>query len=227
MPTKRRGLRREERAEDLVRAEQLRASGVEIEIPQGPTNRNPGLEIVVADPMACTLYEFSSGVIGYAPRVRLIPRTGMTIEDCDISTKWDDQIVLESFHCKPCKLGNVLYGRGEILNDRIEHGLRLRRGDLIEGHVLATGLLPTPIEYHDSPVRFEITFFDQFGDDYRANGMLSVLWQPPDPARKRKGGGLYEGNGEPPALSIEEESRLRYLAVVAQQKLEQQQKLRR
>jgi hypothetical protein len=105
--------------------------------------------------------------------------------------------------------------------------LQLRRGEMVEGNVLATGLRPAPIEYRNLPVRFEIVFFDQFEVDYRSKGLLSVLRYPPDPARQRKGGGLYEWDGKPPALSIGEETRLRYLAMVAQEKLEREQKVQR
>jgi hypothetical protein len=218
-------LTKAERIQDRARAEQLRASGVEIEIPEGSREQDRALEIVLGSPMGSTLCEFKTGMIGFAIRVRLSARTGMTIADCDITTKWDDQVVLQSYSDSPvCNLGNVQFEQREVLNHRIESGLRLSRGQMVEGYILATGLHPIPTgcgEFGAAP--FEIVFFDQFGDEFRADGMLSILRQPRDEnAGAMKGEGLY--GGEPPAPSVVEESRLRYLAMVAEKKLNHHQK---
>jgi hypothetical protein len=219
MPIRRLKLTKAEQIQDRARAEQLRASGVEIEISEGPKEQDRALEIVLAPPMDCTLYEFKSGMIGFAIRVRLSARTGMTIADCDISTKWDNQIVLQSYpNDLICNLGNVQFERGEVLNHRIESGLQLRRNQLVEGYVLGTGLQRIPTACEDfATAPFEMVFFDQFGDGFRADGVLSILRQARDKnVKAEKGTGLY--GGEPPAPSVAEESRLRYLAMIAEEK---------
>ena len=138
MPTRRRTLTQAERTEDLVRAEQLRASGVDIEILQECRERNRILDVIVAPPMVSTVFEFRTGGIGYVPFVRLEARAGLTITDVDITTKWDDQIVLESFLDGPIyRLGTAEYWPSEILNQRIENGLRLSRGEVVEGYILS------------------------------------------------------------------------------------------
>jgi hypothetical protein len=178
-----------------------------------------------------TVFEFRTGGIGYAPFVRLEARAGLTIDDFDITTKCDDQIVLESFLDDPiCRLGTVEYWQTEVLNQRIEKGLRLSRGEAVEGYILGTGLWRIPIEYSDFAVPFKIVLSDSMRRQYRADGMLSVVRQVQrDDARRGKGTGLYgmDQTGKPRELSVSEESRRRYLELVAQEKLEEQQRILR
>ena len=178
MPIRRRTLTQAERTEDLVRAEQLRASGVDIEILEKWRERNRIFDVMVAPATASTVCEFRTGGIGYAPFVRLEARAGLTITDVDITTKWDDQIVLESFLDGPiCRLLNAEYRPSEILNQRIENGLRLSRGKTVEGYILATGLWRIPKECGDFAVPFNIVFTNSMGQQFRADGMLSVVRQ--------------------------------------------------
>jgi hypothetical protein len=93
-----------------------------------------------------------------------------------------------SLHLSP-----LHYSRGEVLNQRIENGLRFhRRGDMFEGIILAYGLRPIPGEYLDGAlVPFQITFEDQFGEESIAAARLSLA----RPAKHRpaipRGTGLY------------------------------------
>ena len=231
MPIRRRTLTKTERAEDLVRAEQLRASGVEIEFSEKSGEQNPSLDVIVAPPTANTVCELRSGGIVYLPFVQLVARSGLTVTDCDISTYYDDQIVLESFHDDPiCRLGRAEYWQDEALNQRIEDGLVLSRGEMVEGYILANGLRRIPRENGEFAVPFKIIFFDQFGDEFPANGIFSVVRQVQrDNARVGKGSGLYGGDviGKPPELFIGEDARRRYLESLAQQKLAKQQRVQR
>ncbi len=193
MPIRRRTLTQAERNEYLVRAEQLRASGVEIEISELWREPNHPLDILVAPPPTSTVCEFRNGAIGYAPFVRLLARSAVTLWDCDISTVFDDQIVLASFHDDPiCRLGTAEYLPSEVLNLRIESGLRLSRGQMVEGYILATGLQRVPIEYGELPLPFEIIFSNQFGDEFANGGMFAVSRAPRAKAAGRRWGtGLY------------------------------------
>jgi hypothetical protein len=128
--------------------------------------------------------------------VRLLAlRSGLTLMDWDIAIKWDDQIVAESFDSRSpiYKLGPQEYRQCEVLNPKIEGNLRLRRGQIVEGWILANGLRPIPAEYHDcSTAPFEVRFLDQFRCQHRAQGTLSVLRKAQqDKSTKRKGSGLY------------------------------------
>ena len=54
--------------------------------------------------------------------------------------------------------------------------MSLRRGQIAEGWILASGLRPIPAEYGDhSTAPFEVKLFDQFGTEHAAKGTLSVL----------------------------------------------------
>jgi len=97
-------------------------------------------------------------------------------EQCDITTKSDDQIVLECFDLGGpiCQLGQCKHHKSEVLNDCFP--LRFhRRGHLIEGVILATGLKPIPKEYvQGMTVPFKLTFWDQFGNEISVESELSV-----------------------------------------------------
>jgi hypothetical protein len=231
MPIRRRGLTKTERAEDLARAEQLRASGVEIEILEKWREQNPALDIMVGTTAANTVYELRTGGIGYAPHVRLVARSGLTITDSYISTRYDDQIVLASFLDGPiCRLGRTEYWQDEALNQQIENGLVLRRGDVVEGYVLATGLEQIPIKYGKFAVPFEIVFLDQFGNEFPANGMFSIAKQiQRDNVTVKKGTGLYgpDASAKQPGLSIQQEMTDRYRESLAQDKRSEQQRVPR
>jgi hypothetical protein len=157
--------------------------------------------------------------------VRLLAlRSGLTLMDWDIATKWDDQIVAESFDSRSpiYKLGPQEYRQCEVLNQKIEGNLRLRRGQIVEGWILANGLRPIPAEYHDcSTAPFEVRFLDQFRCQHRAQGTFSVLRKAQrDKSTKRKGSGLYglDATGKPPEPSVGEAARRRYLDLLAQEK---------
>jgi hypothetical protein len=211
MPIRHRTLTKTERAEDLVRAEQLRASGVEIELSEKSREQIPSLDVIVAPATANTVCELRSGGIVYLPFVQLVARSRLTVTDCDISTYFDDQIVLESFHDDPiCRLGRAEYWQDEALNQRIEDGLVLSRGQMVEGYILANGLRRIPRENGEFAVPFKIIFSDQFGDEFPANGIFSVVRQVQrDNARVGKGSGLYGGDviGKPPELCVGEDAR--------------------
>ena len=226
MPLRRRTLTQAERTEHLVRAEQLRASGVEIEIPEHWRDRNRTLDIIVASPAESRVFESYTGGIFYAVLVRLLARFAVTLTDCDITTEFDDQIVMESFRDPVFTLGGQEYRQSEVLNHRIENNLRLVRGEVAEGLIVATGLHRIPTKYDEFAVPFKIVFSDQFGDGFPAIGMLSVSRQAQrDYTKMQRGTGLYGGDatGKPRELSVEEDARRRYLELVAKEKNAEQQ----
>jgi hypothetical protein len=211
-----------ERTEHLVRAEQLRASGVEIEIPKDWQEQNRPLDIIVASPRECTVYESRSGGPHYAVLARLVARSGLILTDCDITTKYDGEIVLESFRDAVCTLGGVEYCQRDVLNHHIENRLRLPCGEMVEGLILASGLARIPAEYRDGAlVPFEITFTTSLGNVYGAEGRCSVsrAVQQEIPS-VRRGTSLYalDATQKPRELSPSEESARRYRELLAQEK---------
>ncbi len=135
-------------------------------------------------------------------------RSGLTLVHCEVNTTWDDQIVLESFDERNLiyELGRQEYRADEVLNQKIEHNISLRRGQIAEGWILAAGLRPIPAEYGDhSTAPFELKLFDQFETEYATRGTLSLLRK----IRRQdtslaRGLGLYEKGvtGKPRELSI-------------------------
>ena len=221
MPRIRRSLSQSEQTEHLARAEKLRASGVPIEIPEAWRQQGRLLDVLVS-PRDGTVFQSPCGGIKYAIFVRLLARTGLTVVDCLINAIWDDQIVPESYADQDsvCRLGGTEYLRREVLNPRIERGLRLSRGEIVEGWLLASGVWPVPIEYVDFAAPCEVVFQDYLGQDYAASGKLSVLRR----ARRsetfvRRGTGLYGGDDSaiPRESASREESSPCHLEVVPQE----------
>jgi hypothetical protein len=213
---------REQEAVYLDRLRQLQAEGIDVEIPEEWSQRDRALKIIVAPPAASSVCESRTGSIIYIVLVRLVPRSGLLLTDSDINTRWDNQIVLESFHDQSpvCRFGSAEFCRREVLNHRIENGLRLSRGEMVEGYILARGLQRVPTEYGEFAVPFEMVFSDQFGHEFRAHGKLSVSRQVQrDNTSVRPGTGLYgpAENQQSCELSVGEESRRRYLELLAQE----------
>jgi hypothetical protein len=156
---------------------ELRAEGIDVNCPDDSLDDVPALDITVVGGLASLIFNLPSGRAGYAIWLRLVARrSGLILpEQCEITTKFDDQIVFECFDPGGpiSQLGQCSYLKAEVLNDRFP--LRVHRRDLIEGVILATGLKPIPQEYvQGMTVPLQLTFWDQFGDEFSAEAMLSV-----------------------------------------------------
>src|ERR1700738_1644357 len=131
MPIRKPRLNREEQARNLACLERLRAEGIDVEIPEEWKWRDGALDIILASPAESTVYESRTGGIYYAILVRLAARSRGALTWCDIAARWDDQVVLESFLDPVCKLGEEEHRQGDVLNQRIECGLRLSRDEWV------------------------------------------------------------------------------------------------
>jgi hypothetical protein len=232
MPIYKPRLSRPEEAMKLDYLRQLQFEGLDVEIPEEWQENSRVLDIVTAGPAESTVFESASGGVCYAVLTRLVAeRSGSILTDWALSTDYDEQIVPESFDDRDPVwiLGGQVYRQGEVLNHLIENGLRLSRGKMVEAWLLATGLGPIPAHYRNlSVARFQLSFWDQFGREFSANGSLSVLRKVQrDDTRVRRGTGLngMDQTGKPRELSVSEESRRRYLELVAQEKKQSQHKV--
>jgi hypothetical protein len=173
----------------------LQADGLDFEIPEELPENSRALDITVAGGPVSWVFESSRGTVFYVIEVRLVAERPDTLLYCRIRTDWDNHIVLRSFDdYRPlCRLGSLDYPRAEVLNHRIENGLRFdRRGDWFEGMILAHGLRPIPEKYHDGAiVPFQLTFEDVFGEEISEDAKLFVdrTAKPVWPAGR--GTGLY------------------------------------
>jgi len=178
MPLTKRSLTRAEMAEHLARAKQLRAAGLDIEIPEEWQENSCVLDIVVAGGCASLVCDSLTGGVHYAVGVRLVARLRVTLVDFRLTTEWDDQIVLHSFvgQTPLCRLGRLEYLRSEVLNQRIENSLRFHyRGQMVEGMILASGLKPIPEAHRTGAiVPFRLTFTDSLGHEIGVEAELFV-----------------------------------------------------
>ena len=204
---------------------QLQAEGIDVEIPDQWLENSRALDIVPAGPAESTVFESATGGVHYAVLARLVAeQSELILTDWGLSTDHDKQIVAESFADRDplWNLGGQVYQKREVLNSRIEKGLVLSRGKIVEGWLLATGLAPIPAPYRNfAVVPFRLSFWDQFGNEIGVDGRLSVLRKVQrDSTEVRKGTGLYglDETGKPPEVSVSEASQLRYLELVRQEK---------
>ena len=155
----------------------LRAEGIDVNCPDDSLEDVPALDITVVGGLASLIFNLPSGRAGYAIWLRLVARrSGLILpEQCEITTKFDDQIVFECFDPGGliCQLGQCSYLKTEVLNDRFP--LRFHRRGLIDGVILATGLKPIPPEYvQGMTVPIKLAFWDQFRNEIRVESKLCV-----------------------------------------------------
>jgi len=226
MPIRKHRLSRQEEAAHLAVLQQLQGEGHDVEIPGEWLENAAAVDIEVGAPWENMVFELRSGGTGYyAVRLRLVARrAGVILPDYDITSDWDDQILLLNIEeGNPlCKLGSLEFERSEILNSRIEKHLRFpHRGDIVEGWLLALGLRPIPQQYREGTrVPFQLAFRDQFQQEAEVHSVLSVLR-----ARKQENPAvrprtrLYgpAENQQVRESSVSEEPRRGYREVVAQE----------
>ncbi len=141
------------------------------------------------------------GIIGgvgyYALGVRMIAeRDQVTLLDYEVTTDFDDQIelldagvrdhggIFQRFHLEP----------EQVLNSRFESPLRFcRRGQVIEGWLVAAGSVMIPSEYdHGAIVRCQLNFWDQFEHKIGIDVDLSVDRLKPKAPSVRPRAGLFD-----------------------------------
>jgi hypothetical protein len=155
----------------------------------------------------------------YVIWVQLVARAPITLLDCQITSQLDDQILLASpiEDVQYCKHGFMEFPRNQVLNSRLENGLKLRPGQTIEGTILAFGLRPIPAAYwHGGHLPCTIVFTDQY--ENRFSREIAVCADRTWKSRKIVAvpdGGLYGGTPQEPVENIGETMRIRYLELVA------------
>src|ERR1700730_17594107 len=77
---------------------ELRAEGIDVNCPDDSLEDVPALDITVVGGLASLIFNLPSGLAGYAIWLRLVARrSGLILPEYEITTKFDDQIVPESF----------------------------------------------------------------------------------------------------------------------------------
>ena len=195
-------LSRSEEAEYHRCLREMRAEGIDVNRPDDSPEHVPALDITVVGGLVSLIFNLPSGLAGYAIWLRLVARrSGLILsEQCEITTKFDDQIVLECFDPggPECRLGQWRHQKSEVLNDRFPLEFH-RRGHMVEGVILATGLKPIPKEYvQGMTVPFQLTFWDQFTNEISIKSKLSVdRSTTPRPRLARLMSNLFDREGIP------------------------------
>jgi hypothetical protein len=175
MPNLRTRLSGREEAEDRKRLREMHHEGVEVEIPDD-SECAPGLDISVIRGIESLIFNLPSGLAGYAIALRLVAgKPGLILLDCEITTSFDDQIVLECFDLGGplCRLGRRQFTKSEVLNDCFP--LKFHCGSMMGCVILATGLKPIPEEYlQGMMLPFKLRFWDQFKNEFSAEAELLV-----------------------------------------------------
>ena len=157
--------------------------------------------------------------------LELVARNSITLPRCEIRSRFDDQIELASFpESDPIwRLGRLEFPREGVLNLRLENSLRLFRGRVVEGTILASGLRPLSKDHrHGQRLECTLVFYDAFGDEIAKDISLLV-----DRTSERKrmvrqsGGGLYgKPSYAPPPEDINSITAARYREVKEAEKAE-------
>jgi hypothetical protein len=205
MPVKKTQLSRAQRDRYLEQAQELRAAGLECEIPSEWEENSRSLDIVVAPPEGNILCELSSGITACAIGVRIVALTSnLILEDFTIASKWDPELVAVCSNPKGLYVvgAAINFTESESLNRRIEDGLHFhRRGDTANGWVIASGFKPIPDKYGQRMTTdLRLTFTDQFGHDHSAQAQAflerSARLKASD-IRARKSPSLWPAEGLP------------------------------
>jgi hypothetical protein len=171
MPVRRTQLNREQKARYLAGVQDLRAAGLECEVPNELQQSSRSFDIFAAPPSENILCELPSGVTAYAIWVRLLARvSNLILESVTIESAWDpESITLWRNQRGLYRVGQAIsLTEEDVLNHRIENGLHLHSpGDIAEGWVVASGFRPIPDKYRSWMItRLSLTFTDQFGHDH-------------------------------------------------------------
>jgi hypothetical protein len=177
------------RAEQAIHKQclrELQAEGIIDEVSEDDLPARHPLEITVGSSAGNRVFETHSGwAAHYAVYVQLVAQeSGLVITRWALHNAWDADIAEESPNGND-PLWNFcgqLFPREEILNSRIEDGLRFfRRGQMIEGWLLASGRARIPRKINDGDITAcQLAFWDSQGEEIETSVDLSVFRSTPE-----------------------------------------------
>lgn len=228
MPKTRWELTAREQVEHLARAEQLRAMGVDVEIPklQSPVP-DVDFEIGYAPDFHNIIFNSSPSRVVLVTGARIVPRrSGVYIdENIRVSLPWKGP-EFDLWYTDGCKphpyrvVPGLTLDPEDVLNHRLEEGMRLQRGKALTGLLLAVAYeAQLPKEYrHGTRISLRVALIDSLGNELAAEGTVHVVrhMEVKKRANHRKGN-LFENR---PILSgysetVADQSRRAYLRSIA------------
>ena len=201
MPTIKRHLTRREMLENLARAKQMIADGVDTRIREEWLDAARPLKLSVAGFPESFIFDLPDGRAGYVIGLRMAARWRVSLlGGCRIITPWDDEVELDSALLDPknrnsmYRLGQQLYPSSQVLNPRIDNGLKFQGlGQMVEGWVLASSMKAIP-DFLGTSVPATITLLlDQDENEISHDFELSVdrSWKRKTPPLKPRSS-VYE-----------------------------------
>jgi hypothetical protein len=175
-------LSKTERQEYNVNANRLMAAGV-IPREDKPASEPQMLTVEqVGGPLDSFVHALSLGGYGIGVWVRIVVlKSGIRLSDCQVNPrKWDDtriRLVDETNRLYSyARTVGVEYPRADVLNPWISNNQYLRRGEVLEGVVMAYSPVPLPAWcVNGISIEAELCFVDQFDNIYPLNVDLRVI----------------------------------------------------
>lgn len=198
MSCRRKTLSEERKRLNILR--ELKADGVDVDIPKKLVERVRPVDVYIAPPPVSVACQLPSGRLVYVLGVRLLSRQRCLIEDCDFSVLWDDDIVLEHIERRQTTWSceSLVFSGLEFLNDRLERGLLFpRAGDRVEGFLLASGLSAVPSKYAvHGGLPITVAFSDVSGETSSAE--QTIFFE-----RAQSQRSIADSRGKPPSMPSE------------------------
>jgi hypothetical protein len=226
MPRTRWQLNPREQVEHRARAEQLRDLGIDLEVPKMlPPVPDVDFEIGYAPDFHNVIFNYSPSRIMLVTGVRIVGRHSVYLdENIRVSLPWDGP-EFELWYTNGYKhLYRIVPGLtlelGKLINQQLEEGIRLQRGKVLSGLLLAVAYeAQLPKEFsHGTPIRLRVGLIDSLGDELAAEGTVHVdrrLEITQQPRRSSKGNLFEAGLISAGAESVENRSRRAYLRSIA------------
>ena len=173
-----------EHVEYSLRTEQLVAIGFDVQVPQRLSPApDVDLEIGYAPDFLNIVFDLAPWRVVLVTGIKLVARrSGIYInDDVQITLPWGGHDFelwsVGDEEDRPCRLFRELcIDRNQVLNHRLEGGIRLQRGEVITGLLVAVALrTQVPSQHaHGALVKTSITFRDSLGTPFSAAGAVHV-----------------------------------------------------
>ena len=226
MPRNRWDLPKHQCDQQRAQAERLKAAGVAIEVPSERSTESVFIDFPYGPGFYVhnVIFDLGPGRLVIVAGVKLMARRSeICLEDCEFSLTWDGpQFSLwglgdERLDYRVTR--DVVFAREEVLNHRLEEGLRLKRDEPVWGLLIAQAFSSQlPPEYsHGAPLTVGLTFIDRAGEAcVTTEGEVRVDRKLGSSSRirlSRKSSGLFdrEQSGHEPSSRTDVDAGLRIL----------------
>ena len=162
----------------LNRLKELRAAGMDLEIPADLEEQFRTLDVRILTGGSNEVFDGMAGQMLYAVSVRLeARRLPLVVVDCFCQTDWEYLIpaCLSIRKQSTFRWGRETFPVQRLLNDYLETQLRFTYyGQVVEGSILFFGFEPVPDRYRGACAPFFLTLEDESGEQFEVESKLFV-----------------------------------------------------